>query len=56
MTPNQVIAYYGSAKNAAEMIYYTPQAINGWRRRGKIPLHAQKWIQSVTRGKLKARK
>ena len=53
MTFDDLIAYYGTPKQAADRLGYTRQAVTGWRRR-KIPEKAQRLIQAATRGRLRA--
>lgn len=56
MTPDDLLQFFGSPREAAAELGYTVQAINGWRRNGIIPTRAQQAIQTMTRGKLKAEK
>ncbi len=57
MTPKQLIEYYGGSNLAvAHAIGYTEPAIRHWINKKKIPYKAQRLIESVTNGKLVARK
>jgi len=53
MTPTQLIRFYKSQAAAARALGYTRSTVHLWVRDGKIPKHAQKWIASVSGGKLK---
>jgi len=57
MTPKQLLEYYGGSNLAvAHAIGYTEPAIRHWINKKKIPYKAQRLIESVTNGKLVARK
>lgn len=57
MTLKQLLDHYGgSTIAAAAALGYTEQAIRYWQEQKKIPYRAQRLIESVTAGKLVARK
>ena len=57
MTPKQLMDYYkGNRLAIAFAIGYTEPAIRHWENNGVIPYRAQLLVQSVTGGKLVARK
>lgn len=53
MTPKQVIRRYGSQAKAATALGYKRATISVWVKNDKVPKHAQKYIASLTGGKLK---
>ena len=53
MSPNQLIAHYGSDNKAALNLGLTVQAVRIWVRKGEIPIWSQNAIAWITRGKLK---
>lgn len=57
MTLKQLLDYYGGSTTvAAAALGYTEQAIRYWQEKKKIPYRAQRLIETVTGGKLVARK
>lgn len=54
MTPNQVIKFYGTEQDAAKQLRITRQAVNYWKRKSRIPMKTQVWIEFLADGKLKA--
>ena len=57
MTLKQLLDHYGgSTIAAAHALGYTEPAIRYWIDAGKIPYRAQRLIETVTAGKLIARK
>lgn len=57
MTPKQLLEHYGGSNLAAAVaIGYTEPSIRNWINANKIPFKAQRIIESVTNGKLVARK
>lgn len=57
MTLKQLLDHYGgSTIAAAHALGYSDQAIRYWIDQGKIPYRAQRLIETVTAGKLIARK
>ena len=55
MKLNDVIRYFGDEREAAYRLGYSVQAIHHWKNNKVIPDKAQRLIQLVTNGKLKAR-
>ena len=55
MKLNDVIRYFGDEREAAYRLGYSVQAIHHWKNNKVIPDKAQRLIESVTNGKLKAR-
>jgi len=51
---NRLKAYFGSYTKVAIALEITPQAINEWRVRGKIPALSAVKIERVTKGAIKA--
>jgi len=57
MNIEQLVKRYGDDNVAiGREICYTPQSIRNWRRKGKIPMVAQRTIEAITGGALKADK
>ena len=57
MTPKQLLEHYGGSNiAAAHAIGYTEPAIRNWVDKNRIPFKAQRLIEAVTGGKLKAKK
>ena len=52
MTPDQVVAYFGSRKAAAFALGVHYQTIYDWIVAGKIPNMRQYFIQNITNGEL----
>ena len=55
MKLNDVIRYFGDEREAAYRLGYSVQAIHHWKNNKVIPDKAQRLIESVTNGKLKAK-
>lgn len=58
MNVKQLLNFYdGNKVAAANAIGYTPQAIDRWKKdlNGSIPFKAQRIVELVTGGKLKAK-
>lgn len=53
MTPEQVIAHYGSQAAAGRALGLDRATICTWLARKRIPETRQAWIQLLTKGKLK---
>ena len=53
MTYNQIVKYFGSVAAAARKLDYTRAGIYHWRDNG-IPIRTQQWIETRTRGVMKA--
>lgn len=53
MTYTDIISHYKSPKRAARYLRVTRQALSLWKKHGIAP-DRQRYIQLVTRGKLKA--
>ena len=57
MTPEQVVKHYdGSIPFTAYNLKYSEASIRGWVKAGVVPQKAQRLIEAVTGGKLKADK
>ena len=55
MTLDEVIAHYGTEREAAYRLGYSEQALQHWKKKG-IPTKTQKYIELMTRKKLLADK
>lgn len=55
MTTDDLIAKYGSAKKAMEVLGFNYGTYYVWRKRGYIPLSSQYKIELKTNRKLKAK-
>lgn len=55
MTLNDVIKHFGSEREAAYQLKYTQQSFRHWRKKKTIPAKAQRLIELMTNGKLKAK-
>lgn len=54
VTYDELIAFYGTAANAAGKIGVSRPLLSMWKKRGEIPLGRQALIQIQTRGRLRA--
>ena len=54
MTFIQVMKHFGSYTAIAQAAARTENAVRMWEHRGLIPVHAQRMLEEVTRGKLKS--
>jgi len=54
MTPEDIIAHFGTASVAARKLGVTHAAISIWKRTGYIPIGRQALIQLQTSGRLRA--
>lgn len=54
MTPHDVLVYFGSPLKAAKALKMTRQGVYGWCKRGAVPLAAQRKVEKLTKGALKA--
>lgn len=54
MTLEEVVKYYRTNGAIACALGVTRQAINRWRRQGKVPIFSQIMLEKITGGKLKA--
>lgn len=55
MKLNDVIKHFGDEREAAYRLGYSVQAIHHWKNNKMIPDKAQRLIESVTNGTLKAK-
>jgi predicted transcriptional regulator len=55
MTTNQLLKKYGTAAEVARVFGYTPAAISLWIKAKRIPNKAQRMIELMTGGELKAK-
>jgi DNA-binding transcriptional regulator Cro len=53
MTPTQAISYFGTQAQMAFELRVTPQVVNNWKKRGRIPLAWQIDLETLSNGKLK---
>lgn len=56
MTIKQVIKHYGSIAETAAALGVTYQAVQQWVTNGKVPEGRQWQIETLTKGKLKAKR
>lgn len=54
MTPKQLDKHFTSIKICAYLIDYNEESVRQWHKKGVIPYKAQRVIELVTGGKLKA--
>lgn len=54
MTPNDLIAYYGTQTAAAEALGTRQSTVSDWCRAGHVPYHWQMLAEEVTAGALRA--
>jgi hypothetical protein len=54
MTPQQLIAHYGTQVAAAEALGTRQSTVSDWCRKGWIPVARQILIETATRGELRA--
>ena len=55
MTLNDVIKHFGSEREAAYRLGYSEQNLTHWKNNKAIPAKAQRLIELITKGKLKAK-
>lgn len=56
MTVKQLLSYFGNRREAAYRTGYTESGIKVWEKNDRIPLKAQKMVEGLTGGALKADK
>lgn len=54
MTIDQLMRYFGSQANLAAELGISPNTVNNWIVREKIPWQRQLEIEQITEGKLRA--
>jgi len=53
MTPRQAIAHWTNQATLARVLGVTPQVVNNWKRRSRIPLAQQIELHELSLGSLK---
>lgn len=53
MTPKQAIAHWSNQTTLARVLGVTRQAVQNWKKRGRIPLRVQLTLHEMSSGALK---
>jgi DNA-binding transcriptional regulator YdaS (Cro superfamily) len=53
MTPKQAVSHWNKQVTLAKVLGVSPQVVNNWLRRGKIPLNHQLTLFELSLGELK---